>query len=268
MSSESTEEVVTTRWPILRAFRERLKSPRFWILLLSFSLATAILIAGVALAGVKNLTTPPAVGEFSKVLLGEPQVSPTNITDTLFEDTVDKLSGGGIPVLLFPNSTNFCGDNEEEWDKGLRSGACVDPFNPTHIALSEELSQNFDRNYFAALEAGLTPEAELINQWERHIAAHEFAHVLQYNFQEISLPYEKSFEGGFLGRTYEDMAECYAQLLYPMNDEIASKNGEQFSVEFYNFPEAERFALCTPKQLSTIEKWLQAIPYPQGVHTN
>ncbi len=251
----------TTRWPILKRLSEQLRQPKIWLTLLSAGFATMLVIASVAIGGIKSLTTPPPTGEFSRVLSGPPLANITNVTNTLFEDTVDKLSGGVIPILLFPNYTNYCLDSREEWDMEMQSAACVDTLNPIHIAYSEELSTNFERAYESAKAHGLDEEAERVNQWERRIAAHEFAHILQYNFQEISLPFEKKFEGGFLGKTYEDMAECYSQSLYPLSDDVAQKPGDFVEMEFHNFPKAEKIPLCTADQLDTIEQWLDALPY-------
>ncbi len=241
--------------------KSRLKTPRIWLIFLSLGLVTSIIINVVALMGIRQLADPPDEGEFADELQTVVIENPTNITGTLFEDTVDKLSAGVVPVLIFPRVSDFCGE-PEGFD--LVTGACVDRFDATYIAVSEELINNYQTNWEAATEAGLTEEAELINQWERHIAAHEFGHILQYNYLKKSLPYYEKFGDGYLGRAREDMAECYGQLQYPLTAEPAKKEGEYVDIEFYGFPAKERFALCTEEQLQDIRDWLKAIDYPEG----
>lgn len=245
---------------LMKRLKERVLTTKFLIIVLSAALVTTVVVAGVALLGVKNLTTPPARGQFAELLQQPPIVNPTNTTNSLFEHVVDELSGGVIPVILFPKHTDFCinGDNIEEHI----IAACVDPFNPIYIAFTEEFAEALESNYEAATAAGLEEEAELVNQWERHLAAHEFAHVLQFNYWQVTEPFQKHFEGGFRRSAVEDMAECYAQLQYPLDDKLASKPGDYTMIDFYGFAEPEPFALCSQEQLDTIEEWLEAIPYP------
>lgn len=242
--------------------KARVKTPRFWLIFLGAFLAASLVVNVAALIGVRSVIEPPAKGQFHDLFQESPIENPTNTTGTLLENTVDKLSGGVVPVLLFPKMTNFCGDPE---GFELTIGACVDRFDATYISFMEELAINWETNYKAAIDAGLPEEAELINQWERHVAAHEFGHVLQYNYRTETLPLQSKYFGqekGFLGRENEDMAECYAQLLYPLNDEVASKIGDSTTIEFYGFNSPEKFALCTEEQLDGVKEWLEKINYP------
>lgn len=242
-------------------WRARVRSKNFWLFLTALTLITSLVVNVFTLVAIRGLVEPPASGEFSRVLQEVTVDSPTNVTGTLFEETVDELSGGVIPVLLFAPPTYFCGDSREY---PLDVGACVDRFDPTYIAVNEQLSLNWSNNRAAAELDGLDEQAELIERWERHMAAHEFAHILQYNYRSVTLPYMDEFEGGFLSRPVEAMAECYAQLLYPMSEHSNASTGDFVQLEFYGFQAPEQFGLCTDAQLDTIRRWLAAIPYPEG----
>lgn len=242
--------------------KARMRTPRLWFIFLGAFLATSLVVNVAAISGVYSVIEPPAKGQFHDLFQKAPIKNPTNVTGTLLENTVDKLSGGVVPIILFPKMTHFCGD-PEGFD--LAIGACVDRFDATYIAFSEELEINWNTNYQAAMDAGLPAEAELINQWEKHVAAHEFGHVLQYNYRTETLPFQGKYfnkEKGYLGRANEDMAECYAQLLYPIGDKVADKIGDNTTVEFYGFQSPETFALCTDEQLDGIKAWLKKINYP------
>jgi len=241
--------------------RGRLRRPKFWLVILSAVLLFSLIINVAALIGVRSVIEPPASGQFAKLLQKAPIEKPTNVTQTLFEHTVDELSGGVVPVLLFPNMSQFCGDDSAF---ELNIAACVDRFDATYIAVSEELTLDWNKSYQSAQEEGLDAEAELINQWERHVAAHEFGHILQYNYRTITLPFQENFENGLLHRSNEDMAECYAQLQQPLTDTVAKKEGDYVDLSFYGFKQKQRFALCTEDQLQVIRDWLAAIPYPEA----
>ncbi len=252
------KEFVQKRWIIAK---RRLRNPLFWVIILAAALIASLVVSFTALKGIRDLVEPPMAGQFAKLLQKAPEKNPTNVTGTLFEQTVDELSGGVIPVLLFLNRSQFCGDDSAY---ALNIAACVDRFDATYIAVSEEVVIDWDEARESAREAGLPEEVQRIDEWERFVAAHEFAHILQYNYRTVALDYFEKFSHGALDRRNEDMAECYAQLQRPLTDKVAQKPGDYIELEFYGFDKKQRFGLCTEEQLELIREWLAAIPYPEA----
>lgn len=192
-----------------------------------------------------KMSQPPEVGVFQAALEG-PEGPELNISQTLFEEVVDTLSGNRVPVLLYPEVTNYCrGPVGEDYV----TAACVSRHTPNHIAVQQEFVYRYAWAWNQAKEAGLEKEARDISQWEAHMAAHEFAHILQYNYRAQTLPFLNVFGDGEIEQV-ELLAECYASLVYPM---------ESSEMTFYTFPEPERFPACTDLQFDTTKKWLKEI---------
>jgi len=226
-------------------FFARVRTARFWVLPLGLLSATLVVLLIVSLTSIQTLTTPPGEGKFRHALEGEPG-SGSNVTNTLFEDTVDRLSGDRVPVLLFQNVSNFCRDSLEG---EYRSSACVARFEPTHIAFAEDYANHLQSAWETATATGLTQEAELLNQWEKRTAAHEFAHILQYNYKQETDPYANMFSTQEIP-AMEEMAECFADVLYPMPAE---------TIRFYDFPAEESFPKCGADDREIIRSWLVVI---------
>lgn len=220
-------------------------STRVWLITLTLAFVTAVVIAVYAVTALLAISSPPPAGNFKAALNG-PQGTPSNITDTLFEHVVDELSGNRVPVLLFQQSTKYCGGPESGEMKTI---ACVSRFSPNHIAFQEELANHLQSAWVDAEAKGLTKDAQLLNQWESHIAAHEFAHILQYNYRAETLPYLSNFAPKEIPAV-ELMADCYANLIYPMGSE---------RVSFHNFPKEENFTVCTKKQSDAALQWAGSI---------
>lgn len=231
------------------------KNASFWIAPLIALVLSLGGVLGFSIYKLFEATSPPTVGVFRAVMDGPPG-HPSNVTGTLFENVVDKLSGDRVPVLLFQVESHYCGGPEHG---DLKAVACVSRFTPSYIAFQEDLAYRMKAAYDDAKEKGLEDEAKELNQWESHIAAHEFSHILQYNYREETLPFMDAFDPKEIPAV-ELMAECYASLVYPMSSD---------SIMFHNFTAAEYFPKCTAKQNQATKDWLNTIGWtPEALAAN